>query len=446
MFTSLKRMLSAMKESGATRFYAKALAPNDNSKNQVYLGGGFEALNIIPHGEIETDFSTVAGSVRRRDKAKVDFYWIDSQGISPAPDAQLILYPKYPEVRMSGFLKRATNAPRDLMVSRDPGRIMFLGICPNGRVLGHVVAAGTEPAEEFIAEWDLPVEGVFTNLTRLASEDGRDPRTQLLSEMCRISRLGWIKGQRMYPDLSVKPYAAPNAGGYTLEAELGIVPNGIAEPDFLGWEVKQYGVRDFVGFRAKSAVTLMTPEPQTGLYRDDIAEFMRRHGYDDKSGKAGRRNFGGIYKNGRTYADGGRFHLDTGLRLHIEGFDVASGKVTDMDGGIALVDRFDGVASAWSFKGLLDHWNRKHNQACYVPSLAQGSPKEYSFGSLVQLGSGTDFIMFMKLVGSGTLYLDPAFNMQNGRIQRPRHQFRVSHSDLPRLYQNFDTIDVSGMC
>ncbi|MEO0062747.1 MAG: hypothetical protein RLZZ08_1307, partial [Pseudomonadota bacterium] len=33
---------------------------------------------------------------------------------------------------------------------------------------------------------------------------------------------------------------------YTLEAELGITPNGIAEPDFQGWEVKQYGVRDFV--------------------------------------------------------------------------------------------------------------------------------------------------------------------------------------------------------
>ena len=55
-----------MASHGAVRFYAKRLAPNDNSKNQVYLGGGFGALNVIPHGEIEDDGSILAGSVRDR--------------------------------------------------------------------------------------------------------------------------------------------------------------------------------------------------------------------------------------------------------------------------------------------------------------------------------------------------------------------------------------------
>ena len=66
MFTSLSNLISAMQDAGAKRFYAKRLAPNDNSKNQVYLGGGFDALNIIPHGDIDTDFSEKAGAVRRR--------------------------------------------------------------------------------------------------------------------------------------------------------------------------------------------------------------------------------------------------------------------------------------------------------------------------------------------------------------------------------------------
>ena len=74
MFTSLSNLISAMQDAGAKRFYAKRLAPNDNSKNQVYLGGGFDALNIIPHSDIETDFSEKAGAVRRRDKASVEFY------------------------------------------------------------------------------------------------------------------------------------------------------------------------------------------------------------------------------------------------------------------------------------------------------------------------------------------------------------------------------------
>ena len=82
------------------------------------------------------------------------------------------------------------------------------------------------------------------------------------------------------------------------EAELGIIPNGIAEPDFMGWEIKQYSVRDFENFRAKSPVTLMTPEPTSGVYSDNFPLFMNDFGYDDTKGRPGRRNFGGIYKFG----------------------------------------------------------------------------------------------------------------------------------------------------
>ena len=71
--------------------------------------------------------------------------------------------------------------------------------------------------------------------------------------------------------------------------ELGISPNGYADPDFMGWEVKQYGVSDFTSYRAKSPVTLMTPEPTGGLYRDEgVDAFLRRYGYADKSGKSTR--------------------------------------------------------------------------------------------------------------------------------------------------------------
>ena len=35
-------------EKGCQKVYVKNLSPNDNSKNQVYLGGSFEILNIFP--------------------------------------------------------------------------------------------------------------------------------------------------------------------------------------------------------------------------------------------------------------------------------------------------------------------------------------------------------------------------------------------------------------
>jgi len=266
------RILDQMADHGATRFYAKQLAPNDNSKNQVYLGGGFGALNIIPHGEIEEDGSQVAGSVRDRAKAPVDFWWMDEQGVAPAPDAQLILYPKYPEVRMSGFLRGAARAPAPLMRSRDEGRVLFFGVCPDGRVIGHVVGRETPEAASLTEKLDsLEASGVFLDLQSLRQK-GTSSRQMLLNALRRIHAKGWVPSQKMGKNGVAAPYNARNGGGYTLEAELGISPNGYAEPDYLGWEVKQYGVRDFVKYLAKSPVTLMTPEPTGGVYRDDGVE------------------------------------------------------------------------------------------------------------------------------------------------------------------------------
>lgn len=97
MIDTLEALAGIMRQDGAVRIYAKRLSPNDNSKNQVYLGGDFSALNIIPHGEVTTDDAEVAGSVRDRAKAAVRFRWVDEGGQYEAPHTKLILYPKYPE-------------------------------------------------------------------------------------------------------------------------------------------------------------------------------------------------------------------------------------------------------------------------------------------------------------------------------------------------------------
>ncbi|GAA6159590.1 hypothetical protein NBRC116589_17640 [Ruegeria sp. HU-ET01832] len=437
MFSSLRNLIKAMQDAGAKRIYAKRLAPNDNSKNQLYLGGGFDALNIIPHGDIETDFSKKAGSIRRRDKAPVNFYWIDSQGTARAPHAQLILYPKYPEVRMSGFLRNASQAPKGLMTSRDEGRVMFFGVSPDGRVFGYVDSADSEIVTELDNQGEFPSEGVFSNITRLMTTDSRDPREILLSTLGKIHRKGWIPGQRMHSDGSTRAYSAQNGGGYTLEAELGIIPNGIAEPDFLGWEIKQYSVRDFVNFRATSPVTLMTPEPTSGVYTENFAVFMEDFGYDDTKGRPGRRNFGGIYRN-RAHA-----HARTSVRMIIEGYDPDKGKIEDMGGSILLIAPDDRVAAGWEFKNLLNHWNRKHAQAAYLPSQSSGNPRQYRYADRVQLGQGTDFFRFMKLLNQGSVYLDPAVKVENGK-QKKRNQFRVNHTDLPDLYQSFETLQLAS--
>ncbi len=98
-FSELKALF---RSAGATRLYAKALAENDNSKNQVYFRTGFGSLNILPNRGIEA--SADADATKSIFVAGLDFAWLAEDGLAvPAPHAKLILYPQYPEVRFSGF-------------------------------------------------------------------------------------------------------------------------------------------------------------------------------------------------------------------------------------------------------------------------------------------------------------------------------------------------------
>lgn len=431
MVASLEQLLGLMRHHGAKRIYAKRLAANDNSKQQVYLGGGFAALNIIPHGEIIIDASYRAGSKQDRPKAVVNFYWIDDEGRHLAPGTNLILYPDYPEVRLSGFLRGCSAAPNAIMTVRQEGRVLVLGITPEGDVLAYALAANSPVAAELLAHpWNTV--GVFLELPISLTHD--DAKTVLLRELRRIWQLQWIMSQKLAADGCKMPYAARNGGGYTLEAELGITPNGFAEPDFLGWEVKQYAVNDFVRFRPKSPITLMTPEPTGGVYKSaGVAEFMTRYGYPDQSGKPDRFNFGGRYD-----CQAGQHHL-TGLRMNLNGYDAATGKITDIEGGLALLTSTSAVAASWSFKGLMSHWNRKHAQAAYVPSLFRTPPPEYSYGAHVLLCERTDFLLFLKAFAAGHVYYDPAIKVEGASTAAPaikrRSQFRVAHADLTQLYE-----------
>lgn len=52
---NLQNLKKLFADNGCQKIYLKNLSPNDNSKNQVYLGGSFEILNILPIAEIKTE-------------------------------------------------------------------------------------------------------------------------------------------------------------------------------------------------------------------------------------------------------------------------------------------------------------------------------------------------------------------------------------------------------
>lgn len=430
----LGRLLQIFKDNGCQKVFVKSLSPNDNSKNQVYLGGSFGILNIFPISNIRGE---EAGDwVRNRFKADFPLSWISEDGVDiPAPGTQLVLYPKYPEVRLSGFLKNCHEAPSNLMTQRTAGRLFFLGVSKKGVVLGYVVPPDSPLALEFHTLMNLEKFGVFS-VIQIDSQIGN--REVLLKEMKRIHDLGWIKSKRLGSEGQILPCNAPNCGGYTLEAELGITPNGYSEPDYLGWEIKQFNTLYWNNISG-SVITLMTPEPTGGLYQEKGVDFfIRKYGYEDKMGRIDRLNFGGVHRVGHR-------HTATGLKLELTGFNPESGKIIKPNGEIALIDLLGNVTASWSFSSLLTHWNRKHHQACFVPSQSTKNPDlNYRYSHQLLLGEGTDFILFLKQMHEGNVYYDPGIKMEQASSSRPaikrRSQFRIKSGNLPALYENSEVV------
>jgi hypothetical protein len=422
--TNLKLIFA---EKGCQKVYVKSLSPNDNSKNQVYLGGSFEILNILPISNITT---VAAGDWKReRFKAAIQFSWISEDGnIYPAPNSQLILYPKYPEVRFSGFLAKCENPPSELMTKRLANRLFFFSITSKGTVLGYVTSPNSSIAIEFNKTKTIEDHGIFKIIELPVTQNNK---SKLLSELYRIYQLGWINSKRLNSAGNILPCISSNCGGYTLEAELGITPNGYSEPDYLGWEVKQFSVENFARINS-SVITLMTPEPTHGYYVSAGTEaFIRKYGYNDLIGREDRMNFGGIHKSGIR-------HSRTKLKLELVGFDQIEGKIRNVDGKITLLDSENNEAASWSFSSLLLHWNRKHNQACYVPSLSNTADgRKYKYGNNIILGLGTDFQLFLQEMAIGNIYYDPGIKLENISSKpkaKKRSQFRIKSKYLSNLY------------
>lgn len=260
-----------------------------------------------------------------------------------------------------------------------------------------------------------------------------------MRELKRIHQKDWIAGKRLTADGSVIKYNASNAGGYTIEAELDIIPNGFAEPDFMGWEVKQHGVPNFSSKAGR--ITLMTPEPTEGYYNENGAEeFVRKFGYPDMRGRADRLNFGGVHIVNERCSR-------TGLTMILQGYDCEKKIITDGDGGICLVTDTKCIAAKWPFTGIISHWNRKHAKAVYVPSMCneKNARRYYKYGSVVRLGNGTDVLLLLGAMFDGKVYYNPGIKVENissrPKVKR-RSQFRINSVEIPAFYKQMTSESV----
>jgi hypothetical protein len=446
-YITLNQVLAMFRDNGVTEILYKVLPQNANSKNQVYLGGKDPSqFARIPTGEMTAHISISERSGKQQAvfRADLDFYWLTQEGrLAIAPNAKLIFYPQYPEVRFSGFLQGSRNPPSSLWVKEkrgtEPGRILLLGLGNGRKVIGLTLPPEAPAAAEMLATGPHATYEVFGILPMPGQEEAEDGFAELMRRLCLIHDMGFVTSRRLDSSGRVVPCKVSNCNGNTLEALLGIRSNGFSRPDFMGWEVKARQVKN-ADKPNSTVVTLFTPEPTTGIYRSDGLEtFIRRFGYPDRNGKADRLNFGGVHR-----ANTPPHHL-TGLRLILDGFNPQTSEYQPT-GAVLLVNDKGEVAAGWSFAKLMDHWKEKHAQAAYVPVQQRLTPdRQYRYGRQILLGEGAEFKLLLEALNEGKVYYDPASKLEDASKERSRQkkrsQFRVNSGDIPALYEGCRTID-----
>lgn len=429
-------LIDQLKRLGAKRIFIKPLANNDNSKQQIYLGSDFDVIKAIPSGEIRADGISSKGMIF---KAPLNFYWVSLGGqIERAPNTQIIFYPKYPETRLSGFLRGtaagSTVTPSKLMRAPTKAEREKRGTKKRYLVLGF----NNDSVWAYCTDWEGQLNAEITDrlksLTLATSvfyeykQSSKTSEQRLLEKLLRLYLHGPISSCRLNKYNELIPYKAQNGAGYTLEAQFGITPNGSTDPDFMDWELKAHG---------RNAVTLMTPEPTKGLYIDDLFNFLKAHGTNLKEN---RMDFASRHTVGET-------NIKSGLTMHLEGYDPKTGDIIDPSGGLALRDHQNVLAAYWGFDKLVDHWKKKHSNTCFVTyQRIQGMPPSFHYGPHIILGKGASLDLFLRALYQSVIFYDPGVNMKldNGKWRpKKRNQFRVRWTDIDKLYQQIKKIDLS---
>ena len=441
---SLSRVRSLLSSLRCESVLIKRLQSNNNSKNQIYLAPTANHLAGLPLG---TPIPSPGSSMKKGGNSgslftiPLPFSWISPSGVVRAPDAKLCDYPQYPEVRFSGFLRGCSDPPSYLLTKEkrgtEEGRILLIGVSRStGECYGLVIPT-TVPLNNALRAIPTERQGILEVWSLTDSYSG-DSRSQLVARLCEVSRQDWIPGKRLTKD-GLVPYRARNGGGYTLEAELGIVSNSKAGPDFHGWEVKQHGVNSLARPR-RGEVTLFDIAPDGGEYTElGPVEFGFKRGRAKPS--IDRFDFTGKHRGSKRVES-------TGLHLEILGFEESQ---VDPNGLIRLQDDSGLTAMSWSFTKLVEHWNRKHAQAAFIGSekrdvATDSLPiREYRYAQQIELGTGTDFSKFLSAIKDGTIAFDPGIKVEREKSgnwkSHARYPFRIGSFDLHTLYEDFQLVN-----
>ena len=443
---TIDQLKALYRQHGVTTVYVKYLsARQDNDKNQIYLGSGMGGvLNLFAARMLSRTLSDSRGKRRSEAgrpklEAKIDLAWMGGNGgLSPAPNARIIDYFQYPEIRLSGFLS-GSQAPPDALRRTQQAeygyRILCLGSAPGGQVIGYVLTAATDPVVAGFPDLPvLPAAPVLRVLT-IDADTGVTPFELLRQRMAAVSTAGWHASRILRAEGGAVPFRGAQGGGYTLEALLGVRANADKAPDFLGYEIKSF---------SGSRISLMTPTPDGGFQgQNPFRVFMDRYGHAGRADDGSLR-FTGLHKVGAI--------ASSGLVLEVAGYDETADAFAGPDEvAVRLRHPATGeIAASWSLNRLADCWNRKHASAAYIPCERRDADDgyEYQYAPRIFLGEGTDVWRLLRAIHAGVVFYDPADSIYADGRAKVRSQWRINASSLlpamQRLYANASVVDLAA--
>lgn len=427
--TKLADLVSLLAAHGVQEGLIKPLSRNHNDKNQIYSAAGFDP--VYPMFDVAFSLRGAATSRKKGSRTKGKFIpeavfrkfsWVDSSGREiPAREAKMIIYAQYPETRLSGFQTVENTMPDTLSVEftkqhPDVARYLVLGRRGAGEVVAVMVAG---PAQRFMNEVASLPNATGSRVWKHLRV-GQNVSAALASMLARVVNKP-VPGRRLDASHASLPFNGTQVCGYTLEHELGIVPNSDKNGDFEGIELKAH---------TQKKVTLFTPEPDLGLYAEDFAKFMNTYGYEAKPGEF---RLTGIHRVDVCCDKSG---LTLKIMNHERGSSLAA--AADKDVHVGLFDNKGRLAAGWSLERLLNCWSAKHNESVYVPAsktrcedpelIAAGHKYMVEFSDEVMWCRETSAEQLFEALYEGTLFLDPApkYCPDNASLNKRRSQWRVN--------------------
>lgn len=436
---SVKEIHDLLQPLGVEVALLKLLPKNANDKNQIYIASDFGVLydlfdlTIAERGLSSSETRDVDATVRISEASFNSFCWLKRDGsLVEAKRVKAIVYPQYPEARLSGLQSIENTMPSSLSVAYtksnpEARRLLVLARLPLGKCIGIVYLHISSNLESELLV--LPGFERARACKRLSIKQTNSAKLE--AKLAKV--LGsQLRGCRLDSYGRSLPFSGTQVCGYTLEHELGIIPNSDMDGDLYGIELKTH---------TQVKVTLFTPEPDGGQYAHDFPEFMKKYGYIDSDGDY---RLTGIHR-ANVICSKSKLTLRLREKQVLEGiptwidYDPTTPLTAKLDAvEVALIDTDNEVAASWSLARLMNCWGAKHNEAVYIQASKTANPdlieasKGYehliTFEKIVMWCHETSAERLLAAISDGTIYLDPApkLHANNPSKNKRRCQWRVN--------------------